>query len=445
MNILSESLIKRAVAEDTHERVERSQFVHNWMARLSAPGTIEAILKELASVELTSPIANEMSSMSGLSDAEFARFYENASAASKCFAFFADLDYAKRRNLVHTAVSVEVFKRLRTPDGLEQFEAILPTMKSLRFPLSGEELTAFLQAWPQTLAQAQNVQEGRKKAIAGIKAKRGQTAILTSLADAEGQFGNDIRAAGFHFDGDAVAPVVAEQARALLDARRLEKSMEQKTTRQAIAQHYNILPADVNVILMWKYLRSKKSARTYLEKMEECEVDTSGLTPERLTILANVRQAEKALVRAQRLTVGTGEGWMGLGERLSWLLLVSMMVCGIGISNAMLMTVTERFTEIATLKCLGALDGFIMLMFVLESCFLGVVGGAIGAVLGCLIGLGRMLSAFGPVFAGSMPALDLLAGMFIAVALGVILAAGAAVYPSLKAARLAPMEAMRIE
>jgi len=318
-------------------------------------------------------------------------------------------------------------------------------MKSLRFPLSDEELSAFLAIWPNTLAETEKVRDGRRKAIEAVRKGRAHTLILTSLADADGQFGDAIREAGFHFDGKIVAPVVTEQAKALLDARRLEKSMEQRPTRQAIAQHYNILPADVNAMLMWKYLRGKKSARTYLEKMKECELDTTDLTPERLSALANVRQEEKALVRAQRLTVGTGEGWMGLGERLGWLLLVSMMVCGIGISNAMLMTVTERFTEIATLKCLGALDGFIMLMFVLESCFLGVVGGTIGAVLGCLIGLGRMLSAFGPVFAGSMPALDLLSGMFIAVALGVVLAAGAAVYPSLKAARLAPMEAMRIE
>lgn len=445
MNILSESLIKRAVAEDTHERVNRSQFVHNWMARLTAPGTIEAIIEKLAVTEPGTPVANEMSSMSGLSDADFADFYQQALVAQQCFNFFADLDYAKRRNLVHTAGGVEIFERLRRTSGMEQFQTALPAMKSLRFPLSDEELDAFLAAWPNTLAKAEKIRVGRRKAIEAVKKVRGRTPILTSLADANGQFGAAIREAGFHFDGEAMAPVVEEQAHALLDARRLEKSMEQRTTRQAIAQHYNILPADVNVILMWKYLRGKKSARKYLEKMNACELDTSGLTPERLSTLANARQEQKALVRAERLTIGTGGGWMGLGERLSYLLLVSMLVCGIGISNAMLMTVTERFTEIATLKCLGALDGFIMLMFVLESCFLGVVGGAIGAVLGCLIGLGRMLSAFGPVFAGSVPVLDLLAGIFIAVTLGVILAAAAAVYPSLKAARLAPMEAMRIE
>ena len=127
------------------------------------------------------------------------------------------------------------------------------------------------------------------------------------------------------------------------------------------------------------------------------------------------------------------------------MVLVSMLVCVIGISNAMLMAVTERFREIATMKCLGALDGFIMLMFVLESCFMGIVGGAIGGVLGTLLGLGRTAVAFGSGYTLAVPTRELLIAVVVATCLGVVLAAVAAVYPAFRAARLAPMEAMRIE
>lgn len=127
------------------------------------------------------------------------------------------------------------------------------------------------------------------------------------------------------------------------------------------------------------------------------------------------------------------------------MLAVSMLVCGIGIANAMLMSVTERFREIATMKCLGALDGMIMGIFVLESCFLGLVGGLMGALLGAAIALGRMLVAFGPGFAAAFPVGEVALAMFVAAGTGIALAALAAVYPAFKAARLAPMEAMRVQ
>ena len=70
---------------------------------------------------------------------------------------------------------------------------------------------------------------------------------------------------------------------------------------------------------------------------------------------------------------------------------------------------------------------------------------AIGAVLGGVIALGRMLAAFGVNFFSAVPVVDIMLGMVIAIVLGTLLAAVAAVLPSFKAARLAPMEAMRVE
>ena len=50
----------------------------------------------------------------------------------------------------------------------------------------------------------------------------------------------------------------------------------------------------------------------------------------------------------------------------------------------MLMAVTERFQEIGTMKCLGALDRFVVRLFLLESGFQGLAGALIGALIGCL-------------------------------------------------------------
>ena len=121
------------------------------------------------------------------------------------------------------------------------------------------------------------------------------------------------------------------------------------------------------------------------------------------------------------------------------------MVCAVGIANAMLMSVTERFREIGTMKCLGALDSFIMIIFVMESSLQGLAGGLIGIVLGTILGLVRSLWEFGGLALANLPALVLLMSAGACLVAGVVLAAMAAVYPAWVAARLAPMEAMRIE
>ncbi len=59
--------------------------------------------------------------------------------------------------------------------------------------------------------------------------------------------------------------------------------------------------------------------------------------------------------------------------RNTWIIVISLLVTIIGISNAMLMSVTERFREIGTMKCLGALSNFVRRMFLIESALAGLV------------------------------------------------------------------------
>src|SRR5205823_7528703 len=65
-----------------------------------------------------------------------------------------------------------------------------------------------------------------------------------------------------------------------------------------------------------------------------------------------------------------------------WLLALALLVAFVGILNSMLMSVTERFKEIGTMKCLGALDSFIVKLFLIEACLLGVTASLIGYVIG---------------------------------------------------------------
>ncbi len=87
-----------------------------------------------------------------------------------------------------------------------------------------------------------------------------------------------------------------------------------------------------------------------------------------------------------------------------WIILLSLLVCAVGIVNAQLMAVTERFREIGTMKCLGALDRFVLRLFLLEAGMQGLVGAAAGALGGALFALLNGVFFFRP--SGLRPGAD---------------------------------------
>ncbi len=129
-----------------------------------------------------------------------------------------------------------------------------------------------------------------------------------------------------------------------------------------------------------------------------------------------------------------------------WLLTLSMLVALVGIINSMLMSVTERFREIGTMKCLGALDAFIVRLFFIESAIQGLVGTLVGIPIGFALTYARMGVTFG---FGTFQYRPLLAGTAVNVAVctlvGTVLAIIAAWWPARAAARMQPVEAMRVE
>ncbi len=135
----------------------------------------------------------------------------------------------------------------------------------------------------------------------------------------------------------------------------------------------------------------------------------------------------------------------GLDANMFWLLVVSFMVCIAGITNAMLISVIERFREIATMKCLGALNGFIARLSLIEAAAMGLVGGFLGVLLGGVIAVTRMAYAYGHWVWRFFPWSDLGWGALIAIASGLALATLSALYPAFAAARMVPVDAMRVE
>ncbi|MGB9930051.1 MAG: ABC transporter permease, partial [Methanosarcina sp.] len=118
--------------------------------------------------------------------------------------------------------------------------------------------------------------------------------------------------------------------------------------------------------------------------------------------------------------------------------LISLLVGSIGIMNIMLVTVTERTREIGIMKALGYSSLDVLLLFLIESIILSFFGG----VLGLMLGLGGVYIATNALelpFIYSPYIFE--AGLLVALVVGVT----AGVYPASKAAKLAPVDALRYE
>ncbi len=131
--------------------------------------------------------------------------------------------------------------------------------------------------------------------------------------------------------------------------------------------------------------------------------------------------------------------------KANWLVVMSLLVCGVGITNSLLMSVTERFREIGTMKCLGALDEFIVRLFLIEAAVLGVLGSVVGALLGHLVML--LVSCINHDFTvpAKMNWIDMLGYLGLSLVIGTLLSLFAALLPSVRAAKLPPAAALRTE
>ena len=156
---------------------------------------------------------------------------------------------------------------------------------------------------------------------------------------------------------------------------------------------------------------------------------------------AEIRQT---LVRAG-YDLEPGATSTGSSAKERWIVILSLLVCVVGIVNAQLMAVTERFREIGTIKCLGALDSFVLRLFVLEAGVQGLAGAGLGALLGGIAALLSGLIRFGFVAWQYISWSAVAQSLALATGIGCVLSLLGVLYPAMVAARMQPVEAMRVE
>ena len=97
------------------------------------------------------------------------------------------------------------------------------------------------------------------------------------------------------------------------------------------------------------------------------------------------------------------------------------------------------------MECLGALDRFVVRLFILEALMQGLAGSIAGAVIGVLAATMSSLINLGSASVAGVQLSALLLSMSIAAVTGTALSLAGVVYPAIIAARMQPVEAMRVE
>jgi len=115
---------------------------------------------------------------------------------------------------------------------------------------------------------------------------------------------------------------------------------------------------------------------------------------------------------------------------------VALLVGGVGIANVMVISVLERRSEIGLRRALGATRRHVAEQFLADAVLLAVLGGLAGTIIGAVA---TVIYAVSQHWSVQIPAVAFYGGLGTALVIGAI----AGLYPSMRAARLSPTEALR--
>ncbi len=442
MNLLADSVVARAV--DTGVRAEiravrrPSAAIDSWFGHPTAANLAARITAAGA------PLAG-FAAVAGWPEAELAALAAACRREQALIAWLVAMDSGTRSMLVRRATDDEVLSWLADATRWREFADLAVRVRTPPLPLPLTEVRAAVDAAPATVAALQRLQSawhGRVDALGR------DLATLCGGADADActawlVAGGDDRTAAVH-------AALTKHGFAGLWPEAGMRSLQDDFRTMRLRDSVSAVLLSEDGRKRWREkFGTAPSLEERLQRLEDPRAQAvvgAAFTPAQLSEVASAFRHERRLAARELALAGKVDPDGGLiSVRQAFLVAISFVVCMVGIANAMLMAITERFREIATMKCLGATDGFILTQFLMESGIQGAFGGAAGMVLGLVLSLLKGGWLYGGHLLWYMPWLGLAVAGALCVLAGLLLATLASVYPSWKASRMAPMEAMRVE
>ena len=451
MFLLGESMLLRSVGRGIKMEIAEMRFSQQKLTWLFTSATDIVMMRRLSDAqrEINADTMKEFASVSGFSDLEIARLAEMADKERLYTDWLHSIPIGKRTILAHknsgrNAIQfilndfdgfhdrIKNMTDLRIPGRIEGLDNFLS-----RYAAYSEQLRRFTTEWNMKTALAANIITNM--ANPALEGALNTGWIVESGPDELEEWRRTIAALGFNLPADTVA-FMKKQLTENNEYSQIFSMLSDGDVRQEWAKEFREVPRSRSTpetkLLNLRDARAKKIMERYFS--ENVIDHVAEMARQRAMILKLER-------RLANVVVNDDGGFFGLNGRQLFLVVISFVVCIVGIANAMLMSITERFREIATMKCLGATDRYILTQFMMEAAMHGLFGGLTGVVIGFIIVFIRSIWLFGGYVFSYWPGIDLLVSALVSFCAGILLAVIASIQPSWSASRMAPMEAMRVE
>lgn len=443
MFLQSSNIFRVSVGTEVESEIISSRYASSLLGMMYSSFPRSAFVKLIADSGRNHDLEKLIVSVTGVSADELSGLSAAAGSELDYIEFFDSIGLGQRKILFGRATGREVLVYLERKEEFDAFKENLLKLKTIKIPGGIEKLSVYLAGYSEFSKRIEALQaewnrhrEALQKQTDARCGKKTLREYLTAGSPDDISGWEKILASNrFAIGSENVGRIVnylkmnahIERVQAVL----LKPEYRQKWRLAYGQQKYTRMEDKLAIIDSSVPLEMLKS------EFSKKELQSIGHEFRSRKELRDLETCLEIDVNSRKDTLLSG--------RHIYLMILSFIVCMVGIANAMLMSITERFREIATLKCLGATDSFILVQIIIEACIQGTIGGIAGVVIGLAAAVAGGVAQVGVRVFTTFDVSQILTASLLSLASGIFLAIIASLYPSARAARMAPMEAMRVE